>query len=98
MDVERIVSSYNLIKSTDRSSLSGDTLQDYLVVRHNMTSVAKFDVRPAVEEWIRRRERRPRQDRDVQKYMYQEYVTSFLEHILNRLMIIQPNLPLSFSV
>ena len=33
MDVERIVSSYNLIKSTDCSLLSGDTLQDYLVVR-----------------------------------------------------------------
>ena len=77
MDVERIVSSYNLIKSTDRSSLSGDALQDYLIVRHNMTSIAKFDVRPAVEEWISRRERRPRQDRDIQKYMQQEYVTSF---------------------
>ena len=59
MDVERVVSSYNLIKSTDRSSLSGDTLQDYLVVRHNMASIANFDVRPAVEEWMRRRERRP---------------------------------------
>ena len=35
-----------------RSSLSGDAVQDYLVVRHNMASVAKFDVRPAaVEEW-----------------------------------------------
>ena len=59
MDVERIVSSYNLIKSMDHSSLSGDALQDYLVVRHNMASVANFDVRPAVEEWISRRERRP---------------------------------------
>ena len=77
MNVERIVSSYNLIKSTDRSSLSGDTVQDYLVVRH-MSPVAKFDVRPAAEEWITRRERlRPRQDRDVAKFMHQEYVTSF---------------------
>ena len=54
--VERIVSSYNLIKSTDRSSLSGDTVQDYLVVRHNMPPVTKFDVRPATEDWIKRRE------------------------------------------
>ena len=77
MDVERIVSSYNLIKSTDRSSLSGDTLQDYLIVRHNMACVAKFDIRLAVEEWLSRRERRPRQDRDIQRYMQQEYVTSF---------------------
>ena len=44
MDVEGIVSNYNLIKLTDCSSLSGDTLQDYLVVRHNMPSVAKFYV------------------------------------------------------
>ena len=45
-----------------RSSLCGDALQDYLVVRHNMASVVKFDVRPAaVEEWkwTSRRERRP---------------------------------------
>ena len=60
------------------SSLSGDALQDYLVVRHTMASVAKFDVRLAtVEEWTSRRER-SRQDRDkIQKYMQQEYVTSF---------------------
>ena len=77
MDVERIVSSYNLVKSTDRSSLSGDTVQDYFVVRHNMPPVAKFDVRSAAEEWMTRRERRPRQDRDVAKFMHQEYVTSF---------------------
>ena len=82
--VERIVSSYNLIKSTDRSSLSGDTVQDYLVVRHNMPPVAKFDVRSATEEWITRRERRPRQDRDVAKFMHQEYVTSFFGTASNR--------------
>ena len=44
MDVERIISSYNRIKSTDRSSLSNDTLNDYLVIRHNMPCVAQFDV------------------------------------------------------
>ena len=48
------------------SSLSGDALQDYLVVRHDIAPVAKFDVRPAaVEEWTSRRERRPRQDRNI---------------------------------
>ena len=52
MDVERLVSSYNLIKSTDRSSLSGETLQDYLIVRHNMPCIAKLDVRQVVEEWM----------------------------------------------
>ena len=90
MDVERIVSSYNLIKSTDRASLSGDTVQDYLVVRHNMPLVAKFDVRPATEEWITRRERRPQQDRDVAKLMHQKYVTSFFGTASNR---VNPALP-----
>ena len=65
--------------------LSGDTLQDYLVVRHNTASVAKFDVRLAVEEWMTRRDRRPRQDRDIQKFMRQEYISSFLEFIQNNL-------------
>ena len=43
MDVERIISSYNLIKAIDRSSLSSDTIKDYLVVCHNMPCVAQFD-------------------------------------------------------
>ena len=77
MDVERLVSSYNLIKSTDRSSLSGDTLQDYLVVRHNMPCTAKFDVREAVDVWMSRAQRKPRYDRDITKFMHQEYVTAF---------------------
>ena len=42
-----------------------------------MGSVAKFDVRVVVEEWMARRDRRPRQDRDIQKFMQQEYVSSF---------------------
>ena len=77
MDVERLISSYNLIKSTDYSSLSGDTLQDYLVVRHNMPCTAKFDARQAVEVWISRAQRKPRHDRDIAKFMHQEYVSTF---------------------
>lgn len=77
MDVERLISSYNLIKSTDRSSLTGETLQDYLVVRHNMPCTATFDVRQAVEEWTRRTQRKPRQDRDITRFMHLEYVANF---------------------
>ena len=62
MDVERIVSSYNLVKSSDRSSLCGETIRDYLVVRHNMPCVANFDVRPAVQEWMTRTQRKPWHD------------------------------------
>ena len=63
MDIKRIVSSYNLVKSSDHSSLCGETIRDYLVVRHNMPCVANFDVRPAVQEWMKRK---PRHDRDFQ--------------------------------
>ena len=65
-------------------------MQDYLVVRHNVPPVAKFDVRPATEEWITRRERRPRQDRDVAKFTHQEYVTSFFGTASNQ---VNPALP-----
>ena len=43
---------HNLIKSVIFFTF-GDTVQDYLVVRHtgNMPPVAKFDVRSAAEEW-----------------------------------------------
>lgn len=37
-----------------------------------MPNVAKFDVQPAVEEWMARRDL----DR-IEKFMHQEYVTSF---------------------
>ena len=79
-----------------RSSLSGDAVQDYFVVRHNMASVAKFDVRPAaVEEWTSRRERRPRQDRDIQKYIQQEYVKSFFGTNTKQVNPIQPSVRFS---
>ena len=78
------------------SSLSGDALQDYLVVRHDMASVAKFDVRPtAVKEWTSRRERIPRQDRVIQKYMQQEYVTSFFGTHTKQVNPIQPSVRFS---
>ena len=52
-------------------------LQDYLVVRHNMPCTAKFDVRQAVEVWISRARRKPWHDRDIAKFMHQEYVSTF---------------------
>ena len=61
-----------------------------------MASVAKFDVRPAaVEEWTSRRERRPQQDRDIQKYMQQEYVTSFFGTNIKQVNPVQPSVRLS---
>jgi len=57
-DVERLIRSYNVIKTDDRSSLTGDTLKHYLYIRHNMPVVSKFDSRPAVVMWLNNKERR----------------------------------------
>ena len=59
MDVERIVSSYNLVKSSDCSSLDAKILCNYLIVCHNMPCVADFDVRPGVQAWITSAKRLP---------------------------------------
>jgi len=68
MDVKRLATTL-LRRSTDQSSLSGDTLQDYRVVKHNMASVAKFDVRLAVEQLMAGRERRTRLDKNIQRFI-----------------------------
>jgi hypothetical protein len=57
-DVDRLIRSYNIIKTADRSSLTGDTLKHYLYIRHNMPVVSKFDPRPAVIMWLNDKERR----------------------------------------
>ena len=38
-DVERLIRSYNLVKTTDRLQLSAKTLKCYLFIRHNMPVV-----------------------------------------------------------
>ena len=74
MDVKRLATTL-LRRSTDQSSLSGDTLQDYRVVKHNMASVAKFDVRLAVEQLMAGRERRTRLDKNIQRFIRKEHVS-----------------------
>ena len=51
-DVERLISTYNRIKTTDRSSLLPETVNDYLHVIINMPAVAEFNVWPAVQLWL----------------------------------------------
>lgn len=57
-DVERLIKSYNLIKTIDRSSLSPETVRCSLYIRHNMPVVAQYDARPAVSLWLGDRNRR----------------------------------------
>jgi hypothetical protein len=58
-DVERLISYYNLMKTTDRASLAPTTLMDMLYVRVNiMPTLAEFEPRPAVFKWQNDKDRR----------------------------------------
>lgn len=50
-DVERLISLYNQLKTSDRSCLSNETISHYLYVNLNMPVLAEFNPRPAVEYW-----------------------------------------------
>lgn len=51
---------YNKFKDTDRSSLSQNTLSNYLYINTNMGPLEKFDPTPAVQNWMAKRKRRPK--------------------------------------
>lgn len=63
-DVERLISSYNLLKTSDRSSLAPETLRAFLMVRYNMPSLNQWDPNPAVRHWINSKNRRSNQHPD----------------------------------
>ena len=59
MFVERCISCYDLIKDDDRSSLSRETMNDYLMVKINMPPLINFDMRRAVLKYLNKKERHP---------------------------------------
>jgi len=61
-DVERLISSYNMLKTPDRSRLSPGTLFDLLYIRHNLPPLSQWDPRPSVMYWLSKRDRRPQQN------------------------------------
>ena len=54
--VERLIKSYNVIKTEDRANLSSITLKNYLYIRHNMPLGSEFDPRPCVLTWLNDKE------------------------------------------
>ena len=59
MFVERCISTYDLIKDDDRSSLSRDTMNDYMMVRLNMPPLVNFGICRAVLNFLKKEDRRP---------------------------------------
>jgi hypothetical protein len=61
MTTERVISHYNQIKSPHRMSLHEDTMNARLYVSLNGVGTACYDPRPAVAEFLRKKDRRYRE-------------------------------------
>ena len=60
-DCERVISLYNKIKSTCRSSFKRQTVSDYLYIHMNVPQLCDFDPRPAALRWMEEKDRRSRE-------------------------------------
>ena len=69
-DAERLISRYTLLKDDLRSSLSPDTVRDYLHIQFNMPVLSEFDPRPAVKMWLTDADRRPRKKAPLTSVSY----------------------------
>ena len=60
MGTERVVSHYNNIKTPERASFKPETINSIMQVSLNGKGTAVFDPRPAVYEFLKRKDRRNR--------------------------------------
>ena len=79
MFVERCISVYDLMKTEDRSSLQRSTLNDYMIVKLNMPPLAEFDIRKAVNKFLKAKvQRRPQTNfGDAVKFKQHRYFNGF---------------------
>ena len=61
-DCERVISLYNKIKSTCRSSFKCQTVSDYLYIHVNMPQLCDFDPKPAALRWMEEKDRWAREN------------------------------------
>jgi hypothetical protein len=76
MQVERMVSYYNIVKSPHRQSTSLSTINARLVIALNCPGTAFFDPREAVAEFFRLKERREARP-SLELYRKREFVKNF---------------------
>lgn len=69
-DVERLISFYNILKTSGRSSLSSETIKEDLYIKINMPTVSEFNPHPATIYWLNKKDRH---SKPHPKAMYQEY-------------------------
>lgn len=73
-DVERLISSNNLLKTSLRSSLNLETENLYLFVHHNMPVLAEWDPRPTIMNWFKDRERRAKETPKAKEQSWYKHV------------------------
>jgi hypothetical protein len=77
MTTERVIShDYNQVKSPHRMALQQDSINARLYVSLNGVGTAYYDPRPAVAEFLRKKDRRCREP-DSEVYRERDFVTKF---------------------
>ena len=66
-DVERLISYYNLLKTSDRSSMTPSVVHNSMYIRINMPPLDQFDPMPAVIKWLSVRDRQTHQNEKAKK-------------------------------
>ncbi len=56
-DVECLISTYNKLKTSDRASLSSETLRNYMHVFQNMGDLESFDPPQTALDWLTNKEK-----------------------------------------
>ena len=73
---ERAVSHYNNVKTPGRASLKSQTINSVMLVSLNEKGTAVFDPRPAVYEFLKRKERRNREPSN-EHFQNQDFISKF---------------------
>ena len=76
-DAERLISTYNKIKSDGRSSISPETLCKYMFIAINIPDLARFDFRSPAKLWLEKK--RSRFNHAIEKALKQDWFKGVLE-------------------
>lgn len=79
MTVEKVISHYNQINSIHRLSTSDETINCRMHITLNGIGTASYDPRPAVAEFLRKKERRYREP-DLTLYQQRDFVQKFFRN------------------
>lgn len=80
-DVERLISSNNILRSSHRYSLKTETQNKYLYVHFNMPVLSEWDPRPAVTTFLSKTHRSRSVTVDDSKAKKQEYFNGIFENV-----------------